>query len=230
MSFKTIILPIFFIISGFLPKDDVEKLFDDVEKKYSQMAYFSYTSTYNVYEESNRSKSIEKTTGIFLKKNKVSYQKVETNEIIDFGDYTFIADHENKLVSISKKDQETQFISLKSLLPLFKNRELIVKGDTKICVLKAGKFNQLPYDKVEIYIDNKTNELKKQLFYFSGKKEYKEKGKTVTVLHPVLEVAFSVRIKNDTKDNQLINKSNYFSITKNKIVLVNKYKNYKLIN
>jgi hypothetical protein len=230
MSFKVILLPIFFILYGFLPKDDVEIIFDTVEKKYNQMSYFSYTSTYNVYEENNRTKSIEKTTGLFLKKNKVSYQKVESNEIIDFGDYTFIADHENKLVSISKKDQETQFITLKSLLPLFKNRELLIKGENKICVLKAGKLNQLPYDKVEVHIDKKTNELKKQLFYFSGKKEYKQKGRKVIALNPVLEVSYSVRPKNDAKDNQLIAKTNYFSMQKNKIVLANKYKNYKLIN
>lgn len=218
------------MVSGFLPKDGVEKLFDDVEKKYNQMSYFSYTSNFNVYEENNETKSIEKTTGIFLKKNKISYQKVENNEIIDFGDYTFIADHENKLVSINKKDEQTQFITLKSLLPLFKNREIILKNENKICVLKAGKINQLPYDKVEVYIDKKTNELKKQLFYFSGKKEYKQKGRKVVALNPVLEVTYTIRQKNEVKDNQLIAKANYFSIQKNKIVLANKYKNYKLIN
>lgn len=207
----------------------INKLFDLVEKSYNEVANYSYKINYNFYENEKATKALESYEGMVLKLNSIKYQKINTNEFVDFGDKNVMVNHQEKVIQVSKIENTNSPILIKTFLTLFPVHKIQEEDSQFICTLSSGKVNQTNIDKVIFYIDNKDYTLKRQRFIYFGENEITNQNTKIKINKPRLEIIFTPRRINNNDDLELIKRSNYYSIQSNKVVTSNKYKAYKLI-
>ena len=210
-------------------KGDVKSIFDEVEIYYKSQKYYSYTSQYKFYENSTTKKDIERKSGIILRKDNVSYQKMDMMESLNFGDYTISINHKEKIFQLSKLKNDDSPVALKSYLKNLASKKIIADKDYWICELTPDKLGASQYEKIRFFINKKDFSLYKQICYMYGDQEIEKNKKKIKIINPRLEIELIKKEKNFEKDTQLIKKSNYFSIVGKKITLSKKFQKYKLI-
>lgn len=210
-------------------KPNITKIFDLVEKHYEKKESYSYKMNYSFYEKENDKKAIESFQGLVLKYGNIKYQKLNNVEFIDFGDKNVMLNHDDKLLQISKIENNNSPILIKTFLNLFPTHEVVEQDSRFICTLSSKNISQTNISKVVIYINKKDYSLEKEEFVYFGKKEVSTQNKTTTINSPKLEILFLPRKIDDANDKELIKKANYYYSQGDKIVPSNKYKTYKLI-
>lgn len=217
---------IFFSLCSFgQEKMNIEKLFDSVEKEYNQRDNYSYDVIYSFYESETSTKPSEINKGVVLKMNGVKYQKIVNSEFIDYGDKNVMVDHTDKVVQVSSIENKQYPIIIKDYLKIFSTHKMSTEGSLYVCVLSNEQLNQTNIKAIKIFIDKNDFSIKKQQFIYFGDNQ----NEKVTIKNPKLEIIFSSRKLNNKRDQELVKKSNYFTLQNKSVILSNKYKTYKLI-
>lgn len=198
---------------------------------YNKQAYVSYNSKYTLYLDYTTKEAYEQYNGMILKKDNINYFKINNTEFVSFKNYGVKINHDERALSI-EKDLNAMEDSPLSLTTYLKGFEAKLKSNNEffICELKPAKISQVMFSKVIIYIKKSDYSIGKEELYFVEKMESKDaKGKIITTV-PRLEIVFNPRAKNQTNDDFLISKENYFTVNNNKVVVSKRLSAYKLYN
>lgn len=198
---------------------------------FNKQEYVTYNSTYALYLDYKTDKVYEQYSGIVLKKNNVNYYKIKQTEFVSFNDYGLKINNEQKALMVQKGNElnETSPLALNSYLKGFQVK--FIETNNKlfyVCELTPPKVSQLMLHKVIFYINKTDFSIGKQKLFFVEKMQSKNnKGVSVYTI-PRLEINFTKRVKNESKDNLLVTKSNYLTIKGNTFILSKKLASYKL--
>lgn len=206
----------------------VKDLFNKVEQAYNQRSSYSYDLEYTLYQNASSKKVVETYKGMVLKTQNGTYQKVGHVEFVDFGDQNVMLNHNDKIFQVSSVSNKNYPMILKMYLEMFSVHDLKEQAGTYICSLSNTQLRPTAFQSVVIYINKNDYSIKKQEFFFMGKKEFTKDEKPISLSDPKLEITFVSRKINQATDVRLTQKSSYFTIKNNQIVSSNQYKTYKL--
>ncbi|WP_298892455.1 hypothetical protein [uncultured Psychroserpens sp.] len=195
------------------------------------------TMNYDLYSTSFSNEVKEHYSGNIVKNEDRYYIKINNTIFLNqLNTNTFLKlNTEQKLIQFLKgKNVATTngslFDQVSVLINLYKNQSLKSKGDYWICTLKANTVSQLPYSKVELFVNKETKLLTKQVLYFSSQMPYKKKDGTNHLGNPRLEISISdYQFSLTDKDKGLTFLSNYVNTSSSEIRPSTAYKNFKII-
>lgn len=192
--------------------------------------YISYNSNYALYKDYKTTSPYETYDGVVLRKNGVNYLRIKNTEFVTFNDYGLKINHDQKAVVMEKGNSNIKELptSVESYTKGFKSKLLPSDGQYYICELNPPKISQIMLHKVVLHIKKSDFSVAKQVLYLVEKMEVKNKSGLTEYSVPRLEISFKKREKNETKDNVLTLKANYFTQKAGQITLSKKLSKYKL--
>lgn len=208
----------------------VEAILNKTEKYYTTLNEYSYITAYKFFESEKSNNCIDDKKGIILRLNNVNYQKMDFTETFNFGNQAMVIDNKSKVVYITEKVPKETIFSFNSYLKNFPNKKIILHPDYWICEMSISKNVLSQYYKIRFYINKKDFSLYKQVFFISGNQKIESKGKKINLINPRLEIILRKKSSNSPEDRMRIKRDNYFTLSKGKIVMSDKYKNFKVVS
>lgn len=191
-----------------------------------EMEYFLYPT----YTATNSYLNYE---AIFIKELKNTFFKMQNTEMIGISNHFIKIAHDQKLIQYKEASIEelgqSNPMSIKKLMPYYTKKELKLVDGIYKCTFYTSKITQLPYSRIELFIDADTFTLKKQIMYFNQTKKYQTKTGEVKNDYPRLEINCQLKESNEL-DRQTFVLSSYIATQNNKIVLNKKYTKYQLVD
>lgn len=118
---------------------------------------------------------------------------------------------------------------LNMFIKQFKVKEMKDNGSQWICTLTTDVITQLPYGKVEIYINKETALVEKQVLYFLSRVPYKNEKGERKIGSPRMEIKLSNYKKNLSKqEKNIIKIASYVKKTGKTLVPTTAYKEFKI--
>lgn len=201
----------------------------NVEKYYTNIKEYNYTSYFKLYENKNSLKVIEQKQGVILKKNGVNYQKLDNVENLNFKNFNLVINNNDQTLQVLRNDKNISILNLNHYLKSFPNKKIIKDNSFWICELRVGKGMITQYEKVWLYINKSDFSIHKKVLFFSINQEIKRNKDKVNLNTPRLEIVLKKAKTNQEQVLELVKQENYFTIKNNKVNLSDRLKKYKLI-
>jgi len=214
-------------------QNKVKEILTKVENTYNSNNELLLNLDYKLYTSYSSKIVSESYKGLVVKNNKNTYLKIHNTEFLQTSTRSVKVNHDQKMMLVfnkSQMDSNMNPMDLSNLLKNYKTQNLIDKGDYWICSLQTGKYTQMIYGKIEIYIHKKTYQVKKQVFYILEKAAYKDSKGNEKVDFPRLEINFKKAVLNESVKKEIFSLNNYIQINDGKIVPSKKYSNYIIQN
>lgn len=235
------IINIFFIVSvslysNFIFSQDenkIKEILTKVERDYFSNNDSSLKLDYSLYTSYSSKNISENYKGLLISYHKNKYLKIHNTEFLQTSTKSIKINHDQKIMLVFNKpqlDSNTNPMNLTSLLKNYKNKKLVDKGDYWICSLQTGKYTQMVYGKIEIYINKKNYTVEKQIFYILEKAPYKDNRGNEKFDYPRLEITFKEAVVNEKVKKEIFNLNNYIQFIDGKILPSKKYLSYTLQN
>lgn len=214
-------------------QNKVKEILTKVEKTYYSDNDLSLNLDYKLYTSYSSKVVSESYKGHIINNNKSIYLKIHNTEFLQTSSRSIKINHDQKMVAVfNKPDIESNVnpMSLSILLKNYKTQDLIDKGDYWICSLQTGKYTQMIYGKIEIYVNKQSYQVEKQVFYILEKAPYKDSKGNEKFDFPRLEITFKKAVLNESVKKEIFNLNNYIQINGDKILPSKKYSNYTIQN
>nr|WP_321234632.1 hypothetical protein [uncultured Psychroserpens sp.] len=226
-----------FSISAFSQSKTVTELLNEVQTKMSTNNEYSCLLNYKLYPTYDYKTTTESYKGSVIKNNENYFLKInETVFLTDANTQTSLKlNIAQKAISVAKnKSNMTQDQSplgmLDAMVKLFKNQDVKDNGTYWLCTLTSDVVTQLPYGKVEIFINKKDFRVTKQVLYFLARFPYKNAEGEKATGSPKLEITISDYRTSISKEQKgLTMLSNYIEIKNDNLNTIGSYKDFKII-
>ncbi|WP_146169714.1 hypothetical protein [Kordia periserrulae] len=194
-----VITAIFFISYSALGTAQ-EKTVNEVLKKTQEVMEKNNQLTcnlnYNWYDTYTTDKPSFNYEGVMIKQSDVVYSKInQTFFLTDQKAQLAIKCNEvQKALLVTKTNgdfSQSPWELLESYMKQFKVKKVTDKGDYWICTLTTDVITQLPYGKIEIYIDKQSSLMTKQVLYFLTQVPYTNDKEEKKIGNPKLEIVLS---------------------------------------
>jgi len=194
--------------------------------KYSLgMKYHSYAT----YTTSDVFKSYD---AVLIKNSADMYYKILNTEMILIGADMLKIAHDQKLVQHNQVNQasvnQMNPMDIEKLLPYFVKKEVKETDSGYQCIFYTSEITQLPYSKLEVFVNKSTYEIQKQIMYFNQVKKYKTANGEIKTNYPRLEI-ICAPLENTIDDEKFV-LSNYIHKKGSTVILNKKYTNYQLVD
>jgi outer membrane lipoprotein-sorting protein len=210
-------------------KLDVKEIFTKVENFYKDKNDYSYLSTYKLFENKSSSKTVDEYFGEIIKKDKVTYQKINKVTFVSFDHYNIsVNDLEKTIVIVkAKAASKSMPIVLASLLKICDKNKVIEDKNYWICELLSENVNQKQFTKIYIYVNKNDFSIYKQVFYAIGNQQVEKNKKLIILRDPRLEILYvqNNKVKNSAEH---MTEGYYFSVKNKKIKPSRRFTKYKL--
>lgn len=173
--------------------NEILKGTQEAMKKHTDL---SCNMNYNWYDTYTATRPSIEYKGVMIKQESVVYSKINQT--------FFISDEKEQLALKCNEAQQALVVSkvnanqeqlpwelIEIYIKQFKIKKVIDKGDHWVCTLTTDVITQLPYGKVEIYIDKKSALMTKQVLYFLSQVPYKNTKGEKKMGNPKLEISLS---------------------------------------
>lgn len=233
------VINILFIVGSFFcfidsnSQNKVKEILAKVENTYNSNNELSLNLDYKLYTSYSSKIVSENYKGLVVKNNKNTYVKIHNTEFLQTSTRSIKVNHDQKMMLVFNKSQMDSNINpmdLSNLLKNYKTQNLIDKGDYWICSLQTGKYTQMIYGKIEIYVHKKSYQVEKQIFYILEKAAYKDPKGNEKFDFPRLEINFKKVILNESVKKEIFSLNKYIHISDGKIIPSKKYSNYTIQN
>lgn len=214
-------------------QNKVKEILTKVENTYNSNNELSLNLDYKLYNSYSSKIVSESYKGLVVKNNKNTYLKIYNTEFLQTSTRSIKVNHDQKMMLVfnkSQMDSNMNPMNLSNLLKNYKTQNLIDKGDYWICSLQTGKYTQMMYGKIEIYVHKKTYQVEKQVFYILEKAAYKDSKGNEKFDFPRLEISFKKAVLNESVKKEIFSLNNYIQISNGKIIPSKKYSNYTIQN
>ena len=215
--------------------DDKKAVLDLLAKSkamYDNMAEYQMESNYALFTTYTSNNITENYKGIFIKKGKQSYMKINRTEFVNLDNQSLHIDNESKLIdyknNAGKKDAIYDFYQFVNKFSKYTKQE---EGNLIKCTLTSPDITFVPYSKIEIYLNSQTLEITKQVFYLLLTSEYKDNSGKTKKDYPRLEVHFNNQTKELSPQYKTkFSLASYLTVNGAKYVLSKEYQGYTIIN
>lgn len=235
--FKNICIIFFLIVWTFTSVaqnsvNEVEKLLKSSQETFKKYESFKFDLTYRLFSHVDNPVSISKYRGVFIKNKANSYLKIKDTEFFYVNNLIIKINHSQKAIEINQvEDSVNTFdpVAIEQQLKNFSTTKTYVleNGDTK-CVLTAPKYTQLPYGRIDVVIDTKTNLFKKQRLYLLNSSNIKDENNKISNENKYLDITLENISLNS---NGIITVEDYFiDYNKGNIKLKEIAQDYKVID
>lgn len=200
----------------------------EIEKAYKGDFTISSTAVYKYYPDYSKGPASDSLEATMAMCGNDSYFEIADYEIITQGQYTVTADHDQKIITVSKiKDNQTQlsFGLIDDLLSQQSAKPVSFDTGNELQFGIRINYQNNEVIQAELYIDKKTNFIQKCVIkYIDGLDE-----STQTLRYAKIEINYTDYKKNDAKLlNVKYGLNKIISIYGNTITLNSSYKLYEL--
>lgn len=240
MKLKLIILFQLVVFSGIYAQDTEAKntiidLLSKSKKMYENNEGFKLNTNYKLYPTYTSKSVSEEYKGLVVTKEKMVYTKIGSAEFVSLNDNYLHIDNESKLIDYKKAgtgNEALSFFDFFEFLNKFSYYSIKKQGNITVCTLSSAEITFVPYSKIEIYVDNTTQQITKQVFYLLMANKYKDKDGNIKSDYPRMEVTFSNFKKRPFTDfdKKFILKSYIQQTGKDKYSVTEDYKGYTIID
>jgi hypothetical protein len=214
-------------------KKAFKDLFEKIKKIYDTENDFYVTSDYKTFSSHSSKTAIESYKGLFVKNGDQTYTKVANAEFILFGKHFLQIDNDSKLMEYRKIDvkKEIALFDFMRFIDKFAGFSIENKDGVTVCTMTADKISTVPYSKIEIFIDNKTNTITKQVLYLLISTSYTDSNGKSKADYPRIEIIFSgLETRDIQKYTPKFSLASYFKVDHGKYIMSNEYKGYSVID
>lgn len=203
-----------------------------VETYYKNVAILDIEMEYKMFRGVTGNNITESYKGTMYKYGDISKVDILGSEIVQLPEAKIIVNNDNKTVMYSKAKSGTitgSPVDMSSFLKFYKGTSTRLQGNTIILEMTQTNVHiPLPYNKIILYIDKTTYQIKRQELYLSTKVPFvDENGKGVPD-SARMEISFKPNPKPVNKVPQL---KDYVLIgSNNTIKLSNNYANYTILD
>lgn len=150
----------------------VEAVLTKVQQVFTTTSSYSIDISYKMFGNYSKTVAMEAFDGQMIKTNKDTYLKINntiflTSETKNVNVKVF---EDEQVIEVSKTESNTLMtnspVYIEGFIKLFKNKNLVDKGDYYLCTLTTDAITQLPYGKIELYIEKDSFVITKQVLYF----------------------------------------------------------------
>jgi len=222
-------------ISMHAQEKTVHEILKSTQEAMKNSSDLSCNMSYNWYDTYIATKPSIEYKGQMIKQESVVYSKINQT--------FFITDEKAQLALKCNEVQQALIVSkvnanqgqlpwelLETYIEQFKIKKVIDKGSHWVCTLTTDVITQLPYGKVEIYIDKKSSLMTKQVLYFLSQVPYKNAKGEKKAGNPKLEITLTdfktVLSKDEKRTAQL---GTYIKRKGKSITPVAAYKKFEII-
>jgi len=206
------------------------------QQVFERTAKYNVDVNYKMFGSYKATIPLEAFSGKLINNTQSTYLKISntiflTNKLNKISVKIF---NEERIMEVAKQPDvnmvENSPVNINNFIKLFKNKKIEDKGDYYLCTLTADYITQIPYGKVEIYIQKKDHIITKQVLYFLSKVPYKDHNGTQQEDNPRLEVTLNNFKKSiSKKEEKLTNVSQYLTKYKGEFKPSITYKDFKII-
>lgn len=209
----------------------VNDVFKQLAKQYSLNKPLQYKANYALYKDFDSKKIEENYNGAFYKNdlNEV-YMKIGDSEILNSKTVFLKINNTEKAIEILDpvKNYFGDF-DIKPLYELCKIESFLDYKSYWEITLVSKQYSSLPYSKIIVQI-SKSYFLQKQIFYYNTAINFSKDYRSPDSHYPRLEITYSNFNRNPVAAS-LFSTSTYFTKSaKEKIILTEKFKKYKINN
>jgi len=191
-----------------------------LEMKYHSYATYTTNEVFTSYD------------AVLIKKETDVYYKISNTEMILVGTDMLKIAHDQKLVQHNQVNQASASqmnpMDIEKLLPYFVKKEVKETDTTYQCTFYTSEITQLPYSRLEVFVNKNTYEIQKQIMYFNQVKKYKIANGEIKSNYPRMEII--CHPMGTDIDNEKFVLSNYIHKKGSTVTLHKKYSNYKLVD
>ena len=231
----TFALLLLFIQFGYA-QDSVLDVLEKSLKSNEQLNTLYCNLDYKYFPTYKTKKATANYKGLLIKNNLDSFLKIkETVFITSHSSKTTLKINKvQKVISVSDNLEEANTMdyltNLKTIINQFETKDLIDNTDSWMCVLTAPQMSQLPYSRVELYINKSDYMVTNQILYISAQFPYLDDNGKEVMANPRLEISVTdYKTSISPKQKGLIEIGNYIIKNKAKITPVKVYENYKIL-
>lgn len=223
---------LFFIssVSSFSQENNVEEILEKSENVYNSKV-FGLNITYKMFGTYSSKKPFEFYNGYYYRNNRKLYLKINTTTTLSNLDSNkLLKVYEDQKIIELYNQKENNFgepTSIFKYLKYFPTQNIVKTDNQYKITLIATEITQLPFGKLELFIDETTFQLKKQILYYLTAVKYKDESGSEKSGNPKLEIEFSnYSAKRDLDIEKLINIDLYLNSANQ---LKKPYDDYKLV-
>lgn len=203
-----------------------------VETYYKSIEVLDIEMEYKMYKGFTGNHITESYTGTMYKNGDIMKVKILGSEIVKLPDAKIIVNNNDKTVMYNKIKENTIMgspVDMSSFLKYYKESNIQYLGNTIVQEMVQKHLQMpLPYNKIVLYIDKTSYQIKKQELYLSTKVPFvDEKGKGVPDFAR-MEISFKANPKPTIKVPNI--KDYVFVSSSNNIKLSHNYANYTIID
>lgn len=229
----TIFVFIILFSNSILSQDDkkVTEILSKSESTYKANKNLAISLNYKLYTTYSSNKISENYKGYILSQNKSTYIKIHNTEFLQTETLSLKINHDQKMLVVFNNSGDNSNMNptnITGFLKNFKSKKLIDKGTYWICTLQTGKYTQMIYGKVELYIDKKTYKIEKQILYLLEKAMFKDSKGVEKYDFPRLEITISDAKINEVDKKNAFDIKTYITKEGNEIKPSKKYSTYTL--
>lgn len=212
--------------------DEILKKTQEVMEKNTQLTCDLAYNWYDTYTIQTPSLTYE---GVMIKQNDVVYSKIDqTFFLTDMKAQLAIKCNEaQKALLVTKANcdiNQSPWELLESYMKGFKLKKVLDNGDHWICTLTTDVITQLPYGKIEIYINKQNALMTKQVLYFLSQVPYTNNDGEKKIGNPKLEIVLSnYKTVLNQEEKQTVQLTSYIQKKGKKITPAAAYKTFNII-
>jgi len=224
-----------FQTSSFAQEKTVDEILTESQNTMQNFQNLSLDMKYNWYETYTAEKPSISYLGSLIKFEQTMYSKINnTFFITDSKLHMAIKCNEAEKAFIITNNMEASenqspLELLNMFIKQFKVKNVKDHGDQWMCTLTTDVITQLPYGKVEIYINKETALVEKQVLYFLSRVPYTDEKGEKKVGNPRMEITLSNYKTKLSEDEKIITKiASYIKKNGQEIVPTTAYKEFKI--
>ncbi|MHA7843658.1 MAG: hypothetical protein ACX93I_10085 [Winogradskyella sp.] len=150
----------------------VEDVLTKAQQVFTTTPSYAIDINYQMFGNYTKTVAMEAFDGQMVKANRDTYLKINntiflTSETKKTNVKVFEDEH---VIEVSEKETNSLMtnspVYIENFIKLFKNKTIVDKGDYYMCTLTTDVITQVPYGKIELFIDKDSYVITKQVLYF----------------------------------------------------------------
>ena len=230
---KIILFLLFNVAFGQNASLSVNEVLEKSQAYFNDTPNFSLDLNYKMFGNYSKNVPMEKFNGRMIKSTNNMYLKINNTIFISNANNNKNATvfEDEKIIEIKSKNTiiSNSPIQIENFIKFFKYKNLQDKGTHYLCTLTTDNITQLPYGKVELYIEKQNFILTKQVIYFLAEYPFIDENGIPNKGNPKMVVELSNFQNSISREfTELTKLSNYIVSDGKKVNPSINYKDFKI--
>ncbi|WP_299883974.1 hypothetical protein [uncultured Lacinutrix sp.] len=211
---------------------DIIDVFNKSQAQFVDNSDYKVALEYTLYRNKKEPITIDKYLGVLIKKDKDTYVKINTTEMLTTGSTFIKINHKQKAMEYTTINDNTLIqnpIAIENYLKYFATKKMSIEDNSITCVLTVPKLTQLPYGSITLTFNKQTYSLQKQTIELVTPGRIKDEKGEYNNSRKFLEIKIKKVEDHPVIGNEL-NIDSYVDTNSSQLQPIKKYNSYRLIN